>query len=224
MSQLFRFVHLFDHFACYGVEPKELLAQSIDELRKSPSVSDRFCIGNVVVKVIAMNSLVTRKAAGFCQSFHAWAKPEAFNFLVKIIAGASGFGSKFLQTNTKERTSRSGRKVRDALSFFKDRRDFFGHVFGWLYSSSCWVDHFAVFPQSDFLAVGADLHKVFNRFVKLKKVCCISSFVLIIIASANDKGFSPLVQLWNHLTFKNTRDATVGTGENIQWKFRSNDR
>ena len=99
MSQLFRFVHLFDHFACYGVEPKELLAQSIDELRKSPSVSDRFCIGNVVVKVIAMNSLVTRKAAGICQSFHAWAKPKAFNFLVKIVAGASGFGSKFLQTN-----------------------------------------------------------------------------------------------------------------------------
>ena len=84
--------------------------------------------------------------------------------------------------------------------------------------STTWNSSFAVNVPGyyDFLAVGADLHKVFNRFVKLKKVCCISSFVLIIIASANDKGFSPFVQLRNHLTFKNTRDATVGTGENIQ--------
>lgn len=216
VPQLLSLVHLLDHLTCVCFESKELITQAVNESRKCPSVSDRFCIGNVVVKVIAMNSLVTRKAAGICQSFHAWAKSKAFNFLVKIVASASGFGSKFLQTNTKERTSRSGRKVRDALSFFKDRRDFFRHVFGWLYCSSCWVDHFAVFPQSDFLAVGADLHKVFNRFVKLKKVCWISGYALIIIASANDKGFSPFEQLRDHLTFKNTRDATVGTGENIQ--------
>lgn len=52
--------------------------------------------------------------------------------------------------------------------------------------------------------------------VFLLKVCWISGYALIIIASANDKGFSPLEQLRDHLTFKNTRDATVWTGENIQ--------
>lgn len=216
MSQFFCFVHLLDHFACDGIKTKELFAQAVNELRKRPSIGDCFYVGNVAVEVISVNSFITRNAANISQSFHSRTKPKAFNFLVKIVAGASSFGSKFLQANTKERTSRSGRKVCDALSFFKDRRDFFRHVFGWLYCSSCWVDHFAVFPQSDFLAVGADLHKVFNRFVKLKKVCWISGFALIIIASMNDKGFSPFVQLWNHLTFKNTRDATVGTGENIQ--------
>lgn len=213
MSQLFRFVHLFDHFACYGVEPKELLAQSIDELRKSPSVSDRFCIGNVVIKVIAMNSLVTRKAAGFCQSFHAWAKPKALNFLVKIVAGASGFGSKFLQTNTQERTSRSGRKVRDALSFLENGCNCFWHVFRRLYGSAVGINHFAVFPKCDFPAVSADLYEVLVRIKKLKEI------------SWNDVGFPignhsyqintlrSLVQLGNQLIDELTVVPTAWAGE-----------
>ena len=216
MSQLLCFIHLFDHLACVGFKSKEFLAQTIDELRMRPCVGDCFCVGNVAVEEISVNGFITRKAASICKLSHTRAKTEAFNFLVKIVAGASSFGSKFLQTNTKERTSRSGRKVCDALGFLKARYDFFGHVFGWLYCSSVWVDHFAVFPQSDFLAVGTDLHKVFNRLVKLKKVRRVCGFVMVVVSPMDSQSFCSLVQLWNHLILKNTGNPAVGTGENIQ--------
>lgn len=216
MSKLLCFVHLFDHFACVSVESKKLFTQAVDESRKCPSISGSFNIGNVAIKVISVNCFIAGKATSIRQSFHAWTQLKAFNLCSKVFALASGFSRQLFQTNTKEGASCSGGKVGDALGFLENTGNGYRHVLGRLNGSSRWVNHFPVFPQSDFLAVGADLHKVFNRFVKLKKVCWISGYALIIIASANDKGFSPFEQLRDHLTFKNTRDATVGTGENIQ--------
>ena len=172
VPQLLNLFHFLDHLTCICFESKEVVTQAVNESRKRPGISDCFLFGNSQIVVIAVNSLVTRKATSLCQHFHPRTESKTFDFLRQSSSNTSCLRGQLLKTNTKESASRSRRKVCDALCFTEDIGDYFWHVFGRLNTGAIWVNHLTFFPQSDFSAMTAYLCKVLFLFEEIKKFRC----------------------------------------------------
>ena len=213
MSQLLCLVHLLDHLTCVCFESKELITQAVNESRKRPGISDCFLFGNVQIVVIAVNSLVTRKATSIRQFFHARAKSKTFNFLEEIVSGTSSFNNQFFQASAKECACSSWRKVCNALGFLEDIGNRFRHAFGRLNGCSIRINHFALFPKCDFPAVSADLYEVLVWIKKLKEISWNDVGFPIGNHSYQINTFRPLVQLRNQLILELAVIATVWAGE-----------
>lgn len=171
MSKFLSFIHFRNHLVCFGIEPKELFGQTVDEARERPSISDCLFVRNVKVKVVPMNRFIARQAASIRQFFHAGAEVETVNFLEKIVAGGSSLNRQFFQASPKESAGGSGRKVGDALCFAKNVSNVLRHVFGRQNTGAIRVNHLTFFPKCHFPAVCADLYEVLGLIKKVKEVC-----------------------------------------------------
>lgn len=171
VPQLLNLFHFLDHLTCICFESEELVTQAVNESRKRPGISDCFLFGNSQIVVIAVNSLVTRKATSLCQLFHPRTESKTFDFFTQSSFNIPCLRSQLLKTNSKEGASRSWRKVCDALCFTEDIGDCFWHVFGRLNTGAIWVNHLTFFPKCHFPAVCADLYEVLGLIKKVKEVC-----------------------------------------------------
>ena len=215
MSKFLSFIHFRNHLVCFGIEPKELFGQTVDEARERPSIGDCLFVRNVKVKVVPMNRFIARQAASIRQFFHAGAEVETVNFLEKIVAGGSSLNRQFFQASPKESTGGSGRKVGDALSFAKDRCNRFREVFGGLNRCPVRINKFLVLPQSDFSAVSTNFDKKCFRFKKLEKICRKYFCMPLRKHSGQIKAFSPFVQQRDQLINKLAIEAAMRAGKSI---------
>ena len=69
MSKFLSFIHFRNHLVCFGIEPKELFGQTVDEARERPSIGDCLFVRNVKVKVVPMNRFIARQAASIANFF-----------------------------------------------------------------------------------------------------------------------------------------------------------
>lgn len=215
MSKLLNLVHFPNELVCFSFKAKELFGKSVDKAGDGVGVISEFLLWNIQIKVITVHGFISGQAAGLRQLFHSRAESKTFDFFSQGSINTSCLSGQLLKTNSKEGASCSWRKVCDALCFAKNVSNVLRHVFGRLNTGAIRVNHFTVFPQSDFPAMSANLNKVLTRLEKLKKICWHCLVGLFSKCCVKFKNFAALVELRNKLIAKLTVVSAMRAGECI---------
>ena len=164
------FEHLFE-FAGLHFNTNEFARELVDEFRCCIGKSERLWIAQGKIESFPMHGLVSCQSANVAHLFQTRRKPEIVDFFVKIASFRPKRCYKPLQTNSQQSTRCSRGQVDDRLGFFENFFDVLRHAARRLNPAAGRINKFFLAPKSYFLAICADLYRIFVWREELKKIC-----------------------------------------------------